>query len=380
MKSNILFLINCCKTDPTAPDIEQIQAHLTQLDKPQFADVLRLSRLHAVLPLVYHAIETHAADKLSRENRAELKQSYMRIVAQNMQMAAELLRILNLLKEEGIPALSFKGPALAQLAYGDITLRQYCDLDILIKKSDIRRSIAILEADQYIPEIVLAASSEAFFNCVNVIGLGKIIRIEIHWELLSKNYAIDWREEFLWETLDTTAINGIAVPVLADKVHLLYLCAHAAKHLFERLEWISDIDRFIRSKPDLSWAELFEDAQNTGIERILLLSLYLCHTLFASPLPENIKAKILKDHTVKALGQHINDVHFSTSGLQGKSYGRFSLLWRMRENFSDRIRFSYRAVFAPKLDDFKFVELPRHLVFLYPFIRPFRLFSKYFRK
>jgi hypothetical protein len=381
MTPDILFLINCCKTDPTASDIEQMRTHASQLDKLQLSRIVSLAQVHSVLPLVYNAIEAHAADFIAPDYLAELRQSYLRIVAQNMQMAGELIRILELLKENAIQALAFKGPALAQLAYEDITLRQYCDLDILIKKQDISRCIALLEEDRYIPEIALAEDTrETFFGCVNVIGLGKNIRIEIHWELVSKNYAIDWQEKILWAKNDTTTISGSAVPVLASNTHLLYLCAHGAKHLFERLEWICDIDRFIRSKPDLAWSDLFEDARSLGIERIVLLGLYLSHTLLDLPLPENIKSGVSNNRVVKKLGQHIIDLHFSTPDRQGRSYGSFSLLWRMRENPTDRLRFAYRALFAPKIDDFKYIALPRHLVFLYPLIRPFRLGSKYFRK
>jgi len=34
-------------------------------------------------------------------------------------MSAELIKVMALLEENGIEALTFKGPALAQMAYGD---------------------------------------------------------------------------------------------------------------------------------------------------------------------------------------------------------------------------------------------------------------------
>ena len=51
-----------------------------------------------------------------------------------MLMSAELIRIMKLLEKNDIKALAFKGPVLSQMVYGDITLRQYVDLDVLIRK------------------------------------------------------------------------------------------------------------------------------------------------------------------------------------------------------------------------------------------------------
>ena len=65
-----------------------------------------------------------------------MKQHYMDIVKQNMLMTSELIKVLKILEENNIEAISFKGPVLSQLAYGDVVSRQYCDLDILINIKD----------------------------------------------------------------------------------------------------------------------------------------------------------------------------------------------------------------------------------------------------
>ena len=50
-----------------------------------------------------------------------------------MLLTSELIKIMKLLEENDIKAIAFKGPTLAQLAYGDVTLRQYVDLDLLVE-------------------------------------------------------------------------------------------------------------------------------------------------------------------------------------------------------------------------------------------------------
>jgi len=270
------------------------------------------------------------------------------------------------------------------MAYGDITLRQFGDLDILIKKEDRSKMMALLIGEHYIPEInLLKETEETFFDCVNVIGLHKAstgVRVEIHWELLPKNYAIDWEEDALWASKNSVPINNIPTPVLSLEPLLLYLCAHGAKHLFERLEWVCDIDRSIRSNPDIDWQSLVHEAKSLGIKRMLFLGLALSQHFFKLDLPEQIIKQIEEDKALPSLIAKVIEVNFSQTSKKGKSYSSFGLLWSMRENLSDQLRFAWRGLFAPKFDDFLFIQLPKHLAFLYPLVRPYRLLTKYFKR
>lgn len=336
--------------------------------------------------MVYKTLKKRLATnhRTSTEILSAFKQKYLAISQRNMLMSVELIRIMKLFKESGIDALAFKGPVLSQIAYGDITLRQFGDLDILIRKKDRYAMMTLLTREHYIPEIDLnKETEETFFECVNVIGLHKAstgIRIEVHWDLLSKNYAIDWKEKSLWTKEECVQINHTEIPVLPFDQQLLYLCAHGAKHLFERLEWICDIDRSIRTTPDIDWKHLLNEADKLGIKRMLLLGLALSRQFFGSELPDIIKKNITQDKNIPKLISKVIKTHFSDTSKEEKSYSSFGLLWSMRENFSDQLRFALRGSFAPKFDDFLFIQLPRQLAFLYPVIRPFRLLTKYFHQ
>ncbi|MDQ7047429.1 MAG: nucleotidyltransferase family protein [Sulfurovum sp.] len=382
LSNDLLFFIACCQTEVSKEDIHLIQKYLNtpNIDIPR---LIALAIGHGILPLVYKTIKTIQSDStlVNTEILLAFKTHYMRISQRNMLMSAELIRIIKLLKDHGIEALAFKGPTLSQMAYGDITLRQYGDLDVLIRKKDRSKMMSLLIGEHYIPEINLQKKTEkTFFDCVNVIGLYKSsssILIEVHWELLSKNYAIDWEEERLWSKKESVTINNIAIPVLSPEQLLLYLCTHGAKHLFERLEWVCDIDRSLRSNPNFDWHYLLNEAQKLGIKRMLYLGLALCEQFFNLELPETIQKEIVQDQKIPKLISQVILINFSETSQKGKNYSSFGVLWSMRENFSDQLRFAWRGLFAPKFDDFVFIQLPKHLAFLYPIIRPYRLLTKY---
>lgn len=393
LNTNIQFLIACCQSETSQDDIDTIRSFLnTERFKPN--TLITLSNQHGILPLVYKTIknlskntssQSLSLSKCSTLNAflSSLKDAYMQIAQRNMLMSAELIRIVQLLEENDIDALAFKGPTLAQMAYGDITLRQFGDLDILIRKDDRVKMIPLMTTQSYIPDIILKSSvQKTFLNSVNVMGFSNThnnVHIEIHWELLSKNYAIDWDEKDLWSQKETVEIKHNKIAILPTEQFLLYICAHGSKHLFERLEWICDIDRTIRSNPGINWKHLLIEADNRGISRMVNLGLALSQALFKLNLPEIIQEHIDKDREIPQLIAKVIEVNFSQTSQEGKNHSSFRVLWSMREKFSDRIRFAWRGLFTPKFDDFVFIQLPRHIAFFYPLVRTYRLLKKYFR-
>lgn len=404
LSPDLRFLIACCQSNPSEADTAFILAHLSQSEssssypnpEPRTPNpLIALANQHGVLPLVYKTIkklhtESNIDSTSSSRNTqhvtlstflSALKPIYISIVQRNMLMTSELLKIMDLLKENSIDALAFKGPTLAQMAYGDITLRQYGDLDILIRKEDRSKMMYLLIEERYIPEIHLKKNTKkTFFNSVNIIGLYKKttrILVEVHWELLPKNYAIKWEEESLWSKKEYVHINNKKIPVLPTEQLLLYLCSHGSKHLFERLEWICDIDRSVRANPDIDWETVSSEASRLGLTRIIYLSLSLCETLFALELPQIMKDESQKDTVMQELKETIIKQNFGQSTPSKKSYSHFILLLKMREKLSDKLRFAFLGIFTPKFDDFLFIQLPNQLSFLYILLRPYRLIRKY---
>ena len=415
ISNEIKFLIVCCQMKVSENEIEFIRSFI-QNPKFNIKNLLALANQHGIQPLVYKTLKnlqpvilgshpkgiscSGIGDPQSQSDNScaslltthyplptlinELKANYMGISQRNMLMSAELLKLIKLLQENDIESLAFKGPTLAQMAYRDITMRQFGDIDILIRKKDRYTMMDLLMKENFIPEIDLKKSTkETFFDSVNVIGFHNPstgVYIEIHWELLSKNYAINWEEKVLWEKQETTLINQKEIPVLRLEQLLLYLCVHGAKHLFERLEWVCDIDRSIRANPHIDWSYLLDEAEKLGIKRMLLLGLALSQQLFKLELPQIVQKEIVQDKELPKIISRVIEINFSETSQEGRSYSSFGLLLNMRENLSDKLRFASHGLFAPKFDDFKFIQLPKYFAFLYPLIRPYRLITKYFKQ
>src|ERR1700685_4633237 len=65
----------------------------------------------------------------------QLKKTCRANTVRCLYLTAELFNILRLFQSQNIPAIPYKGPVLAAQAYGDIALREFEGLDIILGQS-----------------------------------------------------------------------------------------------------------------------------------------------------------------------------------------------------------------------------------------------------
>ena len=153
--------------------------------------LISLASSHGILPLVYKTIKDlpndNSSSSLIQHFLLELKTQNMIIAQRNMLMSAELIRIMKLLKENKVEALAFKGPTLSQMVYGDITLRQYSDLDILVNEEEITKAGSILAKHGYDPSFpIKILENKTCLSATNDLGFYNQtsgLLIELHWKL-----------------------------------------------------------------------------------------------------------------------------------------------------------------------------------------------------
>ena len=119
--------------------------------------LFQLAQRHSIVPLLYVELER---DLVPNQFLDKLKQHYIENSARNTVLTAELCRLINLFRDEGIEAIPYKGPILALFAYGDIRLRRFVDLDVIVKKVDVLKAREILLNQGYIPSKSLSVSQQ----------------------------------------------------------------------------------------------------------------------------------------------------------------------------------------------------------------------------
>jgi len=75
-------------------------------------------------------------------------------------MADELAAIAGLLDGHGVECVPYKGPTLALRAYGDLAMREFGDLDLLVRARDVLKAKSVLMGRGYVPITPLAPEQE----------------------------------------------------------------------------------------------------------------------------------------------------------------------------------------------------------------------------
>src|SRR5438132_10493948 len=141
------LLLACARTQVDAESGQRIREAAQQpLDWDR---LIEASLTHGLMPLLYENLKTHCADIVPPDRLNQLKDLFRKNAARTVLLTEELLGILELFAAEGIEAMPYKGPAIAVSIYGRLALRQFTDLDILVRKHDVWRSQQLLVSRGY---------------------------------------------------------------------------------------------------------------------------------------------------------------------------------------------------------------------------------------
>src|SRR6202035_5765159 len=205
---------------------------------------------HRVVPQVYGALSA-LSDLVPAQPLDQLRFRYQENARKTLRLTAELVRIVRHLQSMGVRVLPFKGPILAQLLYGEVTRRQFCDLDVLIHPGDVPKAKTALRESGYSCEPELRQDEEAAYigsACGYVFHspAGRNL-LDLQWRFVPRFYSIDFDVAAFFDRAGEIILGDGALRTLREQDLLLVLCVHAAKHVWIQLSWLCDIAELAQS-------------------------------------------------------------------------------------------------------------------------------------
>jgi len=339
----------------------------------------RLARRHSVLPLLYRQLSAAAPRETPPAELRRLRDDFRKHIARNLYLTGELERVVGLFESERVPVIPYKGPALAALAYKDLTLRRYVDLDILVRREDLARAKELLASRGFEPRPRLTPAQERVLlrsqhNLPFTRDEGRLI-VELHWEFVARRYASP-QDDSVWSRLVKVKLGSREVNSLSPEDLLLSLCVHGTKHLWERLAWVCDVAELVNTHPRLDWEAVTARARAAGTERMLLLGLHLARRLLEARLPAEVERRAAAEPAVGGLTERAAARIFD--GPEHRPAGLLANIGfnlRARRRLGQRLRY-LGFIFTPTDGDLAALALPARLSFVYYVLRPFRLLLK----
>jgi hypothetical protein len=343
--------------------------------------LLSLAGRHGLMPLLFHHLNSICPEAVPGETLSRLENHFNANLGYNRFLTGELLNLLDLFENHRIPAVPFKGPVLASSVYGDLSLREFSDLDILIHKKDFNKAKDLLLSNGYSPVYRLNRVQEASSIRLRRQYLFRQqetgVNLEIFWEFGPKGLSFPVNLRHLWSRLERVSFFGKEILAFSPEDLLHILCFHGYKHGWEGLGWICDVLGLIQIHQEMDWEWVTEEAHRLGSERILFLGLYLAKNLLEVTLPGKVCQQIKSDTKIEMLAHKVyKQLYKENNGLLGiLEKSLFHL--RSINTFWDRVLYCYFSMIPPRFGDFLFLKLPSSLFFLYYLLRPFRLLGKY---
>ena len=371
------------------PEIELLIACALPPSHPQIGDRVRSSAgspidwnklsefaaYHRVQPLLYARLAEHAPSALPENVLAELNARYRAGATRNLNLTGELMSLAKAFTEAGIPILPHKGPLLALAAYGDLAMRQFADLDILIHPSDLARTITLLgDAGYRVAEDLAWLSPSALLRWTGEMSYisQRGLSVDLHWRLTPSHYTVQLDPEILWQSGTVVTIAGTELPTLSPAALVLLLAVHGAKHCWEAIGWLADVAWLLDANPTLDWGNLTELARASNCERPLRLALSLVQQLFEARVPN-----LGVDPAAARLHRRVLKRLYCGAAESPASPELFSFATGLADGRCAALRHLLGVIFYPTEIDWGARQLPESVFWRYVPARTARLCGKY---
>jgi hypothetical protein len=275
------------RLNPSKEDIESIEQLVTS-DTPQinYRELLQLAAKNGVAPLLYRNLI--GISIFPDEVLSELSKVYFRSVVVNSEKDIELMRLLDLLKSQGIESIPLKGVIASELIFEDPGLYYGSDIDILVRPGDLPEVKQILiDAGYLYDEKHEQAMLSSHYHLVFQNGRHFV---EVHWNLVKRYYSIP--PEFWWEGIYQEKYNGQEISCLSPEKYLIYTIFRLFSHMFNPLKFfVLTSELCNKNYKTIDWTHFAEVTKKYDMEKLTVFTLKLSNELLGTKVPEEIIKK-----------------------------------------------------------------------------------------
>ncbi|MCX6269853.1 MAG: nucleotidyltransferase family protein [Bacteroidetes bacterium] len=282
------LILHLCRT-VVGPEVKD-ELMLLISGQPDWEYIARCVRQNGVEALFYMNILPF---KPPPEIHERLRQAYYLNLKRNILLEEEISRVVRVLDALRIQVVILKGMSLARFAYGDLSLRQMADIDLLVHPKDLVKAYEHLQQSGYQPIKV----PHSRWHVENMIRLGKHLpdlwngtnSLDLHAKLLTGEETDSPFHQEIWDHLDQAVFKEATALVLSPALQLVYTAVHLNDHaghgLFQ-LRLYCDLAEVARNQMKPADWGLFSDLLSRfSLSEAVLPHLYLASFFLGSPVP-----------------------------------------------------------------------------------------------
>nr|WP_281380714.1 nucleotidyltransferase family protein [Rhabdobacter roseus] len=253
--------------------------------------LLALASWHGVRPLLFSSLR---AESTPASVYTHLQTECQEIAVANLLQTRELLRLVQRLASHQVPSYAYKGSLWASWLYGNQSLREQGDIDLLVPRPYLDQALALLTQDGYLPDAyrqyllerkpgVKAAFLRTDYHIPLVWQRAAAPEsvLEVHWRVAYPRLCFEFPEQE-WEAMaeDYPLQKGTVTSFRKEYQLLLIITHHGGKEQWLRLKYLADLAAYLRrygAQTDWAWVGTW--ARRKGMYSLLQGSLALLKSL-----------------------------------------------------------------------------------------------------
>lgn len=264
--------------------------------------VCQMSKAHGVAPLIYRNLVAICPASVPSAIHEAYRRHNQATALMNNVLAKELVALLDALAAKGVTAIPFKGVTLAQVAYGDLSVRECGDIDLIVEQRSVSQAGKVLWSYGYEhakSNIDFEAESRKFNHVFH--KRNGMVTVNLQWGFARHHTGTRLDPNLFWGRLKPVGLPTKVVMGLCPEDLLILLCMHGTTHAWRQLKWVCDVAELVRRKPALDWSRVLFQANECGCRRMVLLGLAMARNLFDLVLPRMVSHEIDADADIPVL-------------------------------------------------------------------------------
>lgn len=324
---------------------------------------------HGMLGLLCRRAIDECAEVVPAEALAELRGLRRDIEIRTLRMIRQLLAVAGALDAAGVPVLWFKGPVLSVQLWGDPGIRNFVDLDALVRPQHFRaaRDVVLRHGFRECVPYDWADESRWFLGEHDVAFFHPEtdLRLELQWRVGPRFQEDSLAAEELFEHTTSLPLLGrdLAVPDLS--AFALVHVVHAGKHVWGKIEDVAVMAAvLVRLDPG--------ETQGVGMlanrlrcRRRLHVGVLLAAGLAGAAVPARLLAEARSDRAAKVLASVARARLLSAASVAEEAPSRcrsssraLDVLWQARslDNGGATLRHLWRRLVTPGANEWRPVD------------------------
>jgi len=342
---------------------------------PNWQTFLKAAAFHRLQLLIFPHLDRELKPLVPAEILQQMQSDYLWQIKWNMLVLAEFLKLNRQLMDAGIPIVAFKGPVTAITLYGDIFHRQFGDLDILVRESQLTAVCRLISQLGFKAHHYGKRLDEKYLNSrayrkfafqVELRKPGSPVAIDLHWRVRPRSiFALDSEEIASW--CKEISIGSQTVKTFSPELLLVSHCLISTLDEWRHLTWIVDISRILLAHPPLDWARVEQLATRLSCMPMVAFGVSLANSILRTPAPAEILQKSDNKPMIELRKFAIESLAYTDA--PGSRYGsiwRFNLT--LRPALAERLKYAFHNFCEPNLDTLMRLTLPDNfLAWYYPY-------------